>query len=82
MDSSDLEQCFSNLESVRITWEPDRNTGAHFSRHVTELSDQGARAVGSPQVYDGKDSSSRPLGAFTRNELVGLILNSTSNHLW
>lgn len=49
---------------------------------MTELSDQGARAVGSPQVYDGKDSSSRPLGAFTRNELVGLILNSTSNHLW
>uniref|UniRef100_A0A5G2R948 CUB and Sushi multiple domains 1 n=1 Tax=Sus scrofa TaxID=9823 RepID=A0A5G2R948_PIG len=34
------------------------------------------------KVYDGKDSSSRPLGAFTRNELVGLILNSTSNHLW
>ncbi|KAI4529740.1 hypothetical protein MG293_020418, partial [Ovis ammon polii] len=34
------------------------------------------------KVYDGKDSSSRPLGAFTRNELVGLVLNSTSNHLW
>ncbi|KAJ8775757.1 hypothetical protein J1605_016155 [Eschrichtius robustus] len=33
-------------------------------------------------VYDGKDSSSRPLGAFTKNELTGLILNSTSNHLW
>ncbi|XP_034622788.1 CUB and sushi domain-containing protein 1-like [Trachemys scripta elegans] len=34
------------------------------------------------KVYDGKDSSSRPLGVFTKNELMGLILNSTSNHLW
>uniref|UniRef100_A0A2K6FE01 CUB and Sushi multiple domains 1 n=1 Tax=Propithecus coquereli TaxID=379532 RepID=A0A2K6FE01_PROCO len=34
------------------------------------------------KVYDGKDSSSRPLGAFTKNELTGLTLNSTSNHLW
>ncbi|XP_055145230.2 CUB and sushi domain-containing protein 1 isoform X1 [Symphalangus syndactylus] len=34
------------------------------------------------KVYDGKDSSSRPLGTFTKNELLGLILNSTSNHLW
>uniref|UniRef100_G3SQQ0 CUB and Sushi multiple domains 1 n=1 Tax=Loxodonta africana TaxID=9785 RepID=G3SQQ0_LOXAF len=34
------------------------------------------------KVYDGKDSSSRPLGAFTKNEMMGLILNSTSNHLW
>ncbi|XP_030793354.1 CUB and sushi domain-containing protein 1 [Rhinopithecus roxellana] len=34
------------------------------------------------KVYDGKDSSSRPLGTFTKNELLRLILNSTSNHLW
>ncbi|XP_075853394.1 CUB and sushi domain-containing protein 1 isoform X2 [Microcebus murinus] len=34
------------------------------------------------KVYDGKDSSSRPLGAFTKSELLGLTLNSTSNHLW
>ncbi|XP_036106445.1 CUB and sushi domain-containing protein 1 [Molossus molossus] len=34
------------------------------------------------KVYDGRDSSSRPLGTFTRNELMGLVLNSTSNHLW
>ncbi|XP_073075330.1 CUB and sushi domain-containing protein 1 isoform X2 [Manis javanica] len=34
------------------------------------------------KVYDGKDSSSRPLGAFTENEMLGLLLNSTSNHLW
>ncbi|XP_078301352.1 CUB and sushi domain-containing protein 1 isoform X1 [Panthera onca] len=34
------------------------------------------------KVYDGKDSSSRPLGSFTKNELMGLVLNSTSNHLW
>ncbi|KAM4694506.1 CUB and sushi domain-containing protein 1 [Discoglossus pictus] len=34
------------------------------------------------KVYDGKDSSSRLLGAFTKNELMKLTLNSTSNHLW
>ncbi|XP_034376137.1 CUB and sushi domain-containing protein 1 isoform X1 [Arvicanthis niloticus] len=33
------------------------------------------------KVYDGKDSSSRSLGVFTRSELMGLVLNSTSNHL-
>lgn len=39
-------------------------------------------SVNSLQVYDGKDTSSRPLGTFTKNELLGLTLNSTSNHLW
>ncbi|XP_053315605.1 CUB and sushi domain-containing protein 1 [Spea bombifrons] len=34
------------------------------------------------KVYDGKDSSSRLLGAFSKNELLKLTLNSTSNHLW
>ncbi|KAF7247839.1 CUB and sushi domain-containing protein 1 [Varanus komodoensis] len=34
------------------------------------------------KVYDGQDSSSRLLGTFTKSELIGLILNSTSNHLW
>ncbi|XP_054992155.1 CUB and sushi domain-containing protein 1 isoform X1 [Sorex araneus] len=34
------------------------------------------------KVFDGRDSSARPLGAFSRNELSGLVLNSTSNHLW
>ncbi|XP_025933967.1 CUB and sushi domain-containing protein 1 [Apteryx rowi] len=34
------------------------------------------------KVYDGKDSSSRSLGAFTKDDMVGVILNSTSNHLW
>ncbi|VTJ62983.1 Hypothetical predicted protein [Marmota monax] len=34
------------------------------------------------KVYDGRDSSSRALGAFTKKELMGLTLNSTSNHLW
>ncbi|NP_444401.2 CUB and sushi domain-containing protein 1 precursor [Mus musculus] len=33
------------------------------------------------KVYDGKDSSSRSLGVFTRSEFMGLVLNSTSNHL-
>ncbi|XP_073531495.1 CUB and sushi domain-containing protein 1 isoform X2 [Phyllobates terribilis] len=34
------------------------------------------------RVHDGKDGSSRLLGAFTKNELLKLTLNSTSNHLW
>ncbi|XP_019508240.1 PREDICTED: CUB and sushi domain-containing protein 1 [Hipposideros armiger] len=34
------------------------------------------------KVYDGKDTSSRPLGTFTKSELLSLTLNSTSNHLW
>lgn len=34
------------------------------------------------KVYDGKDSSSRSLGSFTKNDMMGVILNSTSNHLW
>ncbi|NWY07496.1 CSMD1 protein, partial [Nothoprocta ornata] len=34
------------------------------------------------KVYDGKDSSSRSLGAFTKDEMMGVVLNSTSNHLW
>ncbi|XP_035867009.1 CUB and sushi domain-containing protein 1 [Phyllostomus discolor] len=33
------------------------------------------------KVYDGKDSASRPLGTFTESQLMGLTLNSTSNHL-
>ncbi|CAO2611560.1 CUB and sushi domain-containing protein 1, partial [Lemmus lemmus] len=33
------------------------------------------------KVYDGKDSSSRSLGVFTKSDLLGLVLNSTSNHL-
>lgn len=41
-----------------------------------------ACAVTSRQVHDGKDTSSRPLGVFTRGDLLGLVLNSTSNHLW
>ncbi|KAM9317096.1 CUB and sushi domain-containing protein 1 [Gastrophryne carolinensis] len=34
------------------------------------------------KVYDGKDIYSRLLGAFTKNEFLTVILNSTSNHLW
>lgn len=34
------------------------------------------------KVYDGKDSSSRSLGAFTKNDMMGVTLNSTSNHMW
>ncbi|XP_039595033.1 CUB and sushi domain-containing protein 1-like [Polypterus senegalus] len=34
------------------------------------------------KVYDGQDGSSRLLGVFTKNEMHGVIVNSTSNHLW
>ncbi|XP_071998418.1 CUB and sushi domain-containing protein 1 isoform X2 [Engystomops pustulosus] len=34
------------------------------------------------KVYDGTNSSSRLVGAFTKNELSKVTLNSTSNHLW
>ncbi|MBN3320802.1 CSMD1 protein, partial [Atractosteus spatula] len=34
------------------------------------------------RVYDGKDSTSRLLGNFTKNDMYGVIINSTSNHLW
>ncbi|XP_075718053.1 CUB and sushi domain-containing protein 1 [Rhinoderma darwinii] len=34
------------------------------------------------KIHDGKDGTSRLLGAFTKNELLKLTLNSTSNHLW
>uniref|UniRef100_A0A8C0U790 CUB and Sushi multiple domains 1 n=1 Tax=Cyanistes caeruleus TaxID=156563 RepID=A0A8C0U790_CYACU len=34
------------------------------------------------KVYDGKDSSSRSLGVFTKNDMMGVTLNSTSNHMW
>ncbi|GCB63420.1 hypothetical protein scyTo_0000154 [Scyliorhinus torazame] len=34
------------------------------------------------KVYDGRDNTFRRLGAFTESELQGVVLNSTSNHLW
>ncbi|MBN3309505.1 CSMD1 protein, partial [Amia calva] len=34
------------------------------------------------KVYDGTDSSSRLLGNFTKNDMYGVVVNSTSNHLW
>ncbi|XP_072107222.1 CUB and sushi domain-containing protein 1a [Mobula birostris] len=34
------------------------------------------------KVYDGKDNSFRRLGVFTKSELLGVTLNSTSNHMW
>ncbi|XP_078503642.1 CUB and sushi domain-containing protein 1 [Lissotriton helveticus] len=33
------------------------------------------------KVYDGKDSLSRLLGTFSKNEMLEVMLNSTSNHL-
>lgn len=32
------------------------------------------------QVYDGENSSSRLLGNFTREGIMGYVINSTSNH--
>ncbi|XP_054625925.1 CUB and sushi domain-containing protein 1-like isoform X1 [Dunckerocampus dactyliophorus] len=34
------------------------------------------------RVYDGENSSSRLLGNFTREVMMGHVINSTSNHLW
>lgn len=34
------------------------------------------------QVYDGENTSSRLLGNFTRDVMVGHVINSTSNRLW
>ncbi|XP_077451119.1 CUB and sushi domain-containing protein 1-like isoform X2 [Stigmatopora argus] len=34
------------------------------------------------RVYDGENTSSRLLGNFTREVMMGNIINSTSNHVW
>lgn len=34
------------------------------------------------QVYDGENTSSRLLGNFTRDDMLGHVINSTSNRLW
>lgn len=34
------------------------------------------------QVYDGNNSSARLLGVFSRTEMLGVTLNSTSSSLW
>ncbi|KAK2920300.1 hypothetical protein Q8A73_002504 [Channa argus] len=34
------------------------------------------------KVYDGENTSSRLLGNFTRDSMMGHVLNSTSKHLW
>lgn len=39
-------------------------------------------AVLTLQVYDGENTSSRLLGNFTRDDMLGHVINSTSNRLW
>lgn len=34
------------------------------------------------QVYDGSNNSARLLGVFSRSEMLGVTLNSTSSSLW
>lgn len=34
------------------------------------------------QVYDGENTSSRLLGNFTHDSMLGNVINSTSNRLW
>lgn len=36
----------------------------------------------STQVYDGSNNSARLLGVFSRSEMTGVTLNSTSSSLW
>ncbi|XP_075058584.1 CUB and sushi domain-containing protein 1 [Mixophyes fleayi] len=66
----------NNHECIyRIETQPGK--GIHLRARTFQLYDGDIL-----KVYDGKDSSSRFLGAFTKNELMKLRLNSTSNHLW
>ncbi|XP_012879669.1 PREDICTED: CUB and sushi domain-containing protein 1-like [Dipodomys ordii] len=57
--------------------ETEAGQGIRLSAHGFQLSEGDVL-----KVYDGKDSSSRLLGAFTKTELLGQVLTSTSNHLW
>lgn len=34
------------------------------------------------QVYDGENTSSRLLGNYTYDDMLGQVINSTSNRLW
>uniref|UniRef100_A0A8D0BPV5 CUB and Sushi multiple domains 1 n=1 Tax=Salvator merianae TaxID=96440 RepID=A0A8D0BPV5_SALMN len=66
----------NNHECIyKIETEPGK--GIHLRARTFQL-----REGDTVKVYDGKDSSSRLLGSFTKNYLIGLILNSTSNHVW
>ncbi|XP_073482747.1 CUB and sushi domain-containing protein 1 [Aquarana catesbeiana] len=66
----------NNHECIyRIETQPGK--GIHLRARTFQLHDGDIL-----KVYDGKHSSSRLLGAFTKNELLKVILNSTSNHLW
>uniref|UniRef100_A0A670YQB1 CUB and Sushi multiple domains 1 n=1 Tax=Pseudonaja textilis TaxID=8673 RepID=A0A670YQB1_PSETE len=66
----------NNHECIyKIETEPGK--GIHLRARTFKLHDGDT-----VEVYDGKDSSSRLLGTFTKMELLELILNSTSNHLW
>lgn len=33
-------------------------------------------------MYDGENASSRLLGNYTRDDMLGQVINSTSNRLW
>lgn len=57
--------------------------GSRAAQITAQLKPRGVTGsrVTPPQVFDGQDGASRPLGTFTRRELLGLTLNSTSNHL-
>ncbi|XP_075413304.1 CUB and sushi domain-containing protein 1 [Tenrec ecaudatus] len=68
---------YDNNHECIYTIETEAGQGIHLRARAFQLFEGDIL-----KVYDGKDSSSRSLGAFTKNELVGLVLNSTSNHLW
>lgn len=40
------------------------------------------RGLSCVQVYDGNNNSARLLGVFSRSEMMGVTLNSTSSSLW
>ncbi|XP_072912857.1 CUB and sushi domain-containing protein 1-like [Hemitrygon akajei] len=66
----------NNHECIyRIETQP----GKGISLHARTFNLQEGDVV---EVYDGKDNSFRRLGVFTKSELLGITLNSTSNHMW
>ncbi|XP_043916396.1 CUB and sushi domain-containing protein 1-like [Protopterus annectens] len=66
----------NNHECIyKIVTEPGK--GIHLQAKTFSLEDGDIL-----KVYDGQDSSSRLVGVFSRNEFLGVVLNSTSNHMW
>lgn len=60
------------LSAPRDSLVPKTGNKIHFSAYVSS----------SFQVYDGSNSSARLLGSFSRSEMLGTSINSTSSSMW